>query len=370
MRAADESRLLNSAPATTHPNMTTADETRLLESTSATAISHPTLHKLENTTHLIAMFCLGVFNNGTFVILNASAKHLLPDAVGGFYLCNSLPSLLVRISAPYWFDRVSYVWRMRAATILMIVAFLIVASSSSNLSLLSGVVLMSVSERAKPCGRRDARKNINNPFGPFFRSAQVQSGLGETTLLSLSSRFSAKTLTAWASGTGIAGVFGYVWVIVLTNWINYSTMLYVSTVFSGVYYFSFSRLNSFPCTSNSSKDVIRLDMTVAERLQLMNSLWRWTIPLLLVYWAEYALQSGVWAIITTDALSSDSFYQYSNLCYQLGVFISRSSGMLFKARTPFLWTMGIGQCVMLAIYLADYELQVSERCDGYFHYCN
>ena len=213
-------------------------------------------------------------------------------------------------------------------------------------------------------------KNINNPFGPFFRSAQVQSGLGETTLLSLSSRFSAKTLTAWASGTGIAGVFGYVWVIVLTNWINYSTMLYVSTVFSGVYYFSFSRLNSFPCTSNSSKDVIRLDMTVAERLQLMNSLWRWTIPLLLVYWAEYALQSGVWAIITTDALSSDSFYQYSNLCYQLGVFISRSSGMLFKARTPFLWTMGIGQCVMLAIYLADYELQVSERCDGYFHYCN
>ena len=192
------------------------------------------------------MFCLGVFNNGTFVILNASAKHLLPDAVGGFYLCNSLPSLLVRISAPYWFDRVSYVWRMRAATILMIVAFLIVASSSSNLSLLSGVVLMSVSERAKPCGRRDARKNINNPFGPFFRSAQVQSGLGETTLLSLSSRFSAKTLTAWASGTGIAGVFGYVWVIVLTNWINYSTMLYVSTVFSGVYYFSFSRLNSFP----------------------------------------------------------------------------------------------------------------------------
>ena len=158
MRAADESRLLKSAPATTHPNMTTADETRLLESTSATAISHPTLHKLENTTHLIAMFCLGVFNNGTFVILNASAKHLLPDAVGGFYLCNSLPSLLVRISAPYWFDRVSYVWRMRAATILMIVAFLIVASSSSNLSLLSGVVLMSVSERARPCGRRDTRK--------------------------------------------------------------------------------------------------------------------------------------------------------------------------------------------------------------------
>ena len=40
----------------------------------------------------------------------------------------------------------------------------------------------------------------------------LQGGLGESTILALSSRYTnaRASLTAWASGTGFAGVFGYV----------------------------------------------------------------------------------------------------------------------------------------------------------------
>lgn len=50
------------------------------------------------------------------------------------------------------------------------------------------------------------------------------------------------------------------------------------------------------------------------------------IPLFLVYFAEYAMQSGTWAAIgfpVEDENARKSFYQNANWVYQAGVFVSR-----------------------------------------------
>ena len=46
-----------------------------------------------------------------------------------FFLSTSLPSLIVKLTAPYWFDRVSYQTRMLVATARMMAIFVSVAFS-------------------------------------------------------------------------------------------------------------------------------------------------------------------------------------------------------------------------------------------------
>merc|ERR1719464_2062685 len=48
--------------------------------------------------------------------------------------------------------------------------------------------------------------------------SSLQCGIGEASMLGLTARYSPHTgvmLTAWSSGTGFAGVFGYAWVVLL-----------------------------------------------------------------------------------------------------------------------------------------------------------
>ena len=56
------------------------------------------------------------------------------------------------------------------------------------------------------------------------------------------------------------------------------------------------------------------------------------IPLFTVYAAEYACQGGVWTAMGFPVESASSrkiFYTRANWLYQLGVFLSRSSGTMF-----------------------------------------
>ena len=74
-------------------------------------------------------------------------------------------------------------------------------------------------------------------------------------------------------------------------------------------------------------------MTLRERTWRIAALWPYMAPLIIVYCAEYAMQSGTWTAIgfpVTDPDARHAFYEAANWCYQLGVFLSRSSGMLFQ----------------------------------------
>ena len=59
-----------------------------------------------------------------------------------------------------------------------------------------------------------------------------------------------------------------------------------------------------------------LEMTALERLAFVASLWWITVPLFVVYVAEYSLQSGVWSAVGFPDPSSvharEHFYAYAN----------------------------------------------------------
>jgi len=95
-------------------------------------------------------------------------------------------------------------------------------------------------------------------------------------------------------------------------------------------------------------------LSSAERGRLMLSLWPYMIPLLVVYMSEYAMQSGVWSSIgfpLSDTNSRTKFYALSNWTYQAGVFISRSSGMIYQATRGVLWMMPAMQFGLLIFFI-------------------
>ena len=301
----------------------------------------------------------------------------------------------VKLTGPYWFHFVPYRYRIFIASALMALSFVVVAIGGMTGSLwlqLFGVVLGS-----------------------------TQSGFGEASFLAFSAFFDSRVaLTAWSSGTGFAGVFGYGWVIVFIEGFkaSFEFTLFVALVLPIFFVCTFEFLMNVPnikreIEGNSKKieeSLAQLNMgrinsaekstpaaddttnpilsDESERGSLTNSgrvsqiqegnntdlsaaaatmtfkqrfsntiaLWPFMIPLFVVYFAEYAMQSGVWAAfgfpIDSENARND-FYEYSNWMYQFGVLISRSSGLIWKADMTALWTMPMFQVCLLVFFICD-----------------
>ena len=53
-------------------------------------------------------FVLGVLNNASYVLMLASATEIASSGIAMVYLVVNLPGLVVKASAPYFFEQVSY----------------------------------------------------------------------------------------------------------------------------------------------------------------------------------------------------------------------------------------------------------------------
>lgn len=213
-------------------------------------------------------------------------------------------------------------------------------------------------------------------LGVCFSS--LQGGLGEASFLALASFYDTpRALTAWSSGTGFAGIFGYAWVFFLKFMLGFSfraTLMaanLLGLIFLYAYFVLLTAPHSYigsreqqahggtgavgagaadppipssrpssslnansssghaPLHSSTGGDGVRegeeeeeeegwrgggegwrdvevtlvesrdpLEMTVGERLRFTLSLWRFTVPLMLVYFAEvrYPPHMGVPAV--------------------------------------------------------------------------
>lgn len=203
-------------------------------------------------------------------------------------------------------------------------------------------------------------------------------------MLGLTAKYNPHTsamLTAWSSGTGFAGIFGYGWNVFFHNTLGlaFRTSLMLGNslvVFWFLVYFVLLTPPPLPrealeplvppavmeggnqrisaMSTFSDRQVI--NMTFGERFRFMLSLWRFTVPLFVVYFSEYAMQSGAWAVIgfpLDDDHARRMFYTYANWTYQIGVFVSRSSGMYLKANTAILWIMPLLQAGFLVFFVTD-----------------
>lgn len=299
----------------------------------------------------IAFFLLGLLNNACYVIMIAGAPSVSSGSVGLVFLCAVVPGILAKASAPYWFHLVSYNVRILVAALLMSLSFVLVGLGSLRSIQLLGVLC-----------------------------AALQSSLGEASCLALSSRFSGDTsrlITFWSSGTGAAGIFGYAWIAVLHVYMGLSfqtTLLWalVLPVVWVVCYFQVLKRErqtvEFPMdcdvlpddeerdrlVGSNEKSEVTGRMSARERLLFVLDLWPYTIPLFLVYFAEYAMQSGVWISIGFPVDEEEArklFYTYSNWCYQTGVFVSRSTGTLWQAEKNHLWLMPMLQILFLLFFI-------------------
>lgn len=334
----------------------------------------------ESMRNLCSFWLLGLLNNSCYVIMIAGANNISQSAVGLVYLCAVLPGIACKASAPYWFHLVPYSSRAIMSAVLMMLSFFIVATVNSRGLQLVGVVF-----------------------------ASLQSSLGEASCLALSSHFdSRQTITMWSSGTGFAGVFGYAWVAAIhlllgltfkvtllialvlpISWIAVFFVLLESPdgrkkqldeLFSkdsslansamhaldeSVQLLPESEANRESLWSGNStleeesshsdrKHTATERLTIWDRFHLVLNLWPYTVPLFLVYFAEYSMQSGVWPSIgfpVEDEAARHRFYVFGNWLYQAGVFLSRSSGTLWQAEKKTLWAMPIAQILFLLFFI-------------------
>eukprot|EP00301_Raphidiophrys_heterophryoidea_P005223 c12219_g2_i1.p1 GENE.c12219_g2_i1~~c12219_g2_i1.p1 ORF type:complete len:453 (+),score=52.36 c12219_g2_i1:73-1431(+) len=339
----------------------------------------------EPVRNLVAFWLLGLINNSSYVIMNAGAADISSGATGLVYLANILPTVILQFSAPYWFDKVSYKIRLGMCGLLMGASFVTVAFAKNQLA----VALIGVG------------------------FASLQCGMGEATMLGLGTQYtdSRALLTMWSSGTGMAGVFGYFWVVLFHTWLSLSfkLTLLMALVLAVGFVTSFfvvllsppmkgsSSYNNSNSNGNSSNNTGANSMLIEnastgpvdapeyrgsrvyakqsvadkasllepsvtqvsgkERFRLMLSLWPYTFPLFLVYVSEYMLQAGVWSAMgfpkVTEENHRKKFYQYSNWVYQVGVLVSRSSGTVWNPSLRVVWCMPILQTILLIFFSFD-----------------
>mmetsp|Transcript_36823 Transcript_36823/g.59589 ORF Transcript_36823/g.59589 Transcript_36823/m.59589 type:complete len:444 (-) Transcript_36823:4289-5620(-) len=273
-------------------------------------------------------------NNTSFVVMNAGAKEISAGGVGLVYFFNIFPSLMVKATAPFWFHTISYRMRVIVAAIAMSVSMLVVAFFRATAIQLIGVGIGS--------------------FG---------SALGEATFLAYTANFKGRlALTAWSSGTGFAGVFGFGWVLFFTKLLKSTfrvCLLFGNVIPLGLYLSYVYILGPHVSQETAGRETQTSQVhewAFWQRVRQVASLWPFTVPLMLVYASEYAMQSGTWAVIgfpINDKAARDNFYMISNTFYQIGVFLSRSSGMFLDVGKAGLWVMPAIQVCLLLFFIVN-----------------
>jgi len=351
---------------------------------------------------ILQFWFLGVLNHSAYIIMLACAKDIVEGGTGLVFLANILPGLVIKSSAPYWFDAVPCKKRIQLATISMMTGCSLVALASHP-SYSSGTTSSDVDNWRIPL-------LCLQLLGVAMANAQCS--LGEASLLAFAGRLDAildakdaltaeapvkrnrgQCLTALSSGTGMAGVFGFFWkwfwctfmgfslrttlllalslgltywnlfvhihvqsetpaIIVHTSSIPLVPMLEEQTISSDISTI-IEQQDCYTGTGDYERIIPIPEMTGKQRFYLVLSLWRYMLPLFLVYAAEYALQSGTWTSIgfpVQDRASRTSFYQSANWTYFVGSFLSRSSGVFYTAPMWLLWTMPALQLGNLVVF--------------------
>ncbi|KAM9744748.1 battenin isoform 2-T2 [Menidia menidia] len=278
-----------------------------------------------------------------------------PVSTGAVLLADILPTLLIKLVAPFVVHKVPYGLRVLFCAFMAASSFLLVSFSSAMWMSILGVVFASVS-----------------------------SGLGELSFLSLTVFFSRTVLEGWGSGTGGAGVAGsflYSSLIQggLTPRVTLLIMLVVPLAMVVSYFGMLVPEHPLPQWRRADADRWAVGweerqsltqgaeqeepeetsgpedgpggaLSFSERLHVIRGLLRFVLPLGLVYFAEYFINQGLMEILFFHNffLSHAEQYRWYQCLYQIGVFLSRSSLRWIKIRRT--WALALLQ-VVNAVFL-------------------
>ncbi|XP_075420808.1 battenin isoform X2 [Tenrec ecaudatus] len=262
-------------------------------------------------------------------------------------LADILPTLLIKVLAPFGLHLLPYSPRVLVSGVCAAGSFILVAFSQSVGTSLCGVVLASIS-----------------------------SGLGEITFLSLTAFYPRAVISWWSSGTGGAGLLGALSYLGLTQaGLSPQQTLLSMLGIPALLLASYFLLLTSPAPHDPggeeesetaaarqplmSPETPRTQPDSAPSLSLQE---RWTVfqyllphilPLVLVYFAEYFINQGLFELLffRNTSLSHAEQYRWYQMLYQAGVFASRSSLQCCHIRHT--WALALLQCLNLAFLMAD-----------------
>ncbi|XP_044038004.1 battenin isoform X4 [Siniperca chuatsi] len=292
---------------------------------------------------------------------NSSRYDCNPVSTAAVLLADILPTLLIKLLAPFVIHKLPYGMRVLFCAIMATTSFLLVSFSST--------VWMSI-------------------LGVIF--ASISSGLGELSFLSLTVFFSRDVLGGWGSGTGgagVAGAFLYSGLIQvgLSPKITLLIMLVVPFAMLISYFFLLvpppslpqwkSRETEYAAVASEERqqlmdgseeeeqekstpeDRTTGPLTFTEKLHVIKGLLRFVFPLGLVYFAEYFINQGLMELLyfPNFFLSHAELYRWYQTLYQVGVLVSRSSLCCVKIRK--LWALSLLQVVnaVLLLFAVQYQ---------------
>ncbi|XP_063327220.1 battenin-like isoform X2 [Pelmatolapia mariae] len=232
----------------------------------------------------------------SFVSTDVQLLHLSWQAV---LLADILPTLFIKLFAPFVIHKMPYGVRVLFCAIMAATSFLLVSFSSA--------VWMSI-------------------LGVIF--ASISSGLGELSFLSLTVFFSS-----------------YFFLLVcppsLPQWRTKETE-YAALVSEDRQQLLDSSDEEEP-ESSTTEDQPTGPLSFRERLFVIRGLWRFVLPLGVVYLTEYFINQGLMELLFFHNifLTHAAQYRWYQTLYQLGVLLSRSSLRCVKIRK--VWILSVLQ---------------------------
>ncbi|XP_070340051.1 battenin isoform X3 [Equus asinus] len=314
----------------------------------------------------VGFWLLGLCNNFSYVVMLSAAHDILshqrapgnqshvdpgptptphnsssrfdcnPVSTAAVLLADILPTLAIKLLAPLGLHLLPYSPRVFVSGVCAAGSFILVAFSHSMGTSLCGVVLASIS-----------------------------SGLGEITFLSLTAFYPRAVIAWWSSGTGGAGLLGALSYLGLTQaglspQHTLLSMLGIPALMLASYFFLLTSPGpQDPGGEEEAETAARQPLISSEAPELkpdyspnLSLQERWTvfkgllwhiIPLVVVYFAEYFINQGLFELLffRNTSLSHAQQYRWYQMLYQAGVFASRSS--LRCCRIRFTWALALLQ---------------------------
>ncbi|XP_026021778.1 battenin isoform X2 [Astatotilapia calliptera] len=285
---------------------------------------------------------------------NSSIYDCNPVSTAAVLLADILPTLFIKLFAPFVIHKMPYGIRVLFCAIMAATSFLLVSFSSA--------VWMSI-------------------LGVIF--ASISSGLGELSFLSLTVYFSRSVLEGWGSGTGAAGLIGaLLYSVLIQAGLSPRVTLLIMLVVPFTMVVSYFLLLVCPPSlpqwrtkdteyaalvsedrqqlldssdeeepeSSTTEDQPTGPLSFRERLFVIRGLWRFVLPLGVVYLTEYFINQGLMELLFFHNifLTHAAQYRWYQTLYQLGVLLSRSSLHCVKIRK--VWILSVLQ-TLNAVFL-------------------
>lgn len=298
---------------------------------------------------------LGLCNNYAYVIMLSAAEALIkksenqpthdkdavcnPLSTATILLADIIPSLITKLVSP--FINISTRVRVSIAIILTVLSFLLTSFSNGHGMTFTGVICASIS-----------------------------SGLGEVTFLAYAASFETGVVSFWSSGTGMAGLAGAGLYTLITSLVSVEACLLIMLIVPLIEASTFCFIISKPAVNSSRQsllgasrgesvdqltgesDASQVTLTLRQKVSFARPLvLRYMLPLGLVYFFEYFINQGLSELIyfTDSSIPRERQYPWYQTMYQLGVFISRSSVLIY--RIDKLWLLPILQGINVLLLM-------------------